>query len=164
MNSWRKLWCNICTLNLGPHALPFSQINHLWLSQQIWASSLLPCSASFACCRHACLCKQNLKCAQARCQLSEAQSGIVGHVHGEHSGDHNHQDFSKVLRCESEAYCNTNGRRTAIQMGGVLTMFPFPPSVGAPKALQYKLEAYCNTNWRRIAIQIGGALRCFFEK
>ena len=101
-------------------------------------------------------CKQNRKCAQARCQLSEAGSGIVGHVHGEHSGDHNHQDFSKVLRCEWEAYCNRNGRRSAIQMGGVLTIFPFPPSVGAPKALQYKLEAYC--------IQIGGVLRYFFEK
>ena len=23
---WRKLWCNICTLNLGPHALPFSRV------------------------------------------------------------------------------------------------------------------------------------------
>ena len=24
---WRKLWCNICTLNLGPHALPFHECN-----------------------------------------------------------------------------------------------------------------------------------------
>ena len=53
----------------------------------------------------------------------------------------------KVLRYKWEAYCNTNGRRTAMQMG-VLTVFPFPQSVGAPKVLQYKLEAYCNTNWR----------------
>ena len=45
----------------------------------------------------------------------------------------------------------TNGRHIAIQMGGVLTDFPFPQSVGAMKALQYKLEAYCNTNWRCIA-------------
>ena len=95
-------------------------------------------------------CKQNLKCAQARCQLSEAESGIVGHVHGEHSGDHNHQDFAKVLRCE---LAGVNGRRTAIQMGGVLTIFPFPPSVGAPKetatqiggVLQYKLDLHCDT-------------------
>ena len=71
---------------------------------------------------------------------------------GEHSGDHNHQDFPKstaiqmggVLQYKGEAYCDTNG--------GVLTVFPFPQSVGAPKALQYKLEAYCNTNGRRIAI------------
>ena len=34
--------------------------------------------------------------------------------------------FPKVLRYKWEAYCNTNGRRTAIQMGGVLTVFPFP--------------------------------------
>ena len=51
--------------------------------------------------------------------------------------------FPKVLRYKWEAYCNTNGGRTAIQMGGVLTVFPFPQSVGAAKALQYK---YCNTN------------------
>ena len=72
---------------------------------------------------------------------------------GEHSGDHNHQDFLKmVLRCRWEAYCNSKGRRAAIQVGEVLTVFTFPQSVGAPKALQYKLEAYCNTNGRRIAI------------
>ena len=33
--------------------------------------------------------------------------------------------FPKVLRYKWEPYCNTNGRRTAIQMGGVLTLFPF---------------------------------------
>ena len=71
---------------------------------------------------------------------------------GEHPGDHNHQDFPKVLQYKWEAYCNTDGGRTAIQMGGVLTTFPFPQSVGAPEVLRYKLEAYCNTNGRRIAI------------
>ena len=63
--------------------------------------------------------------------------------YGEHSGDHNHQDFPKstaiqmggVLQYKWEA-------RPAIQMGGVLTVFPFPQSVGAPKV-------FCNTNWRR---------------
>ena len=60
--------------------------------------------------------------------------------------------FPKVSRYKWEAYCNTNGRRTAIQMGGVLTVFPFPQSVGAPKVLRYKWEAYCNTNGRCIAI------------
>ena len=72
---------------------------------------------------------------------------------GEHSGDHNHQDFPKstaiqmggVLRYKWEAYCDTNGRSTdsislsskrrgtkstAVQIGGVL---------------QYKWEAYCDT-------------------
>ena len=28
--------------------------------------------------------------------------------------------FPKALRCKWEAFCNTHGRRTAIQMGGVL--------------------------------------------
>ena len=53
--------------------------------------------------------------------------------------------FPKVLRYEWEAYCNANWRRTAIQMGGVLTVVPFPQSAGA-------LEAYCNTTWRCVAI------------
>ena len=60
--------------------------------------------------------------------------------------------FPKVLRYKWEVYCNTNGRRTAIQMGGVLTVFPFPQSVGAPKVLQYKSEAYSDINGRCIAI------------
>ena len=57
-------------------------------------------------------------------------------------------------RCDTDgrAYCNTNEGRTAIQMGGVLTVALFPQSAGAPKALQYTLEAYLNTNWRCIAI------------
>ena len=72
---------------------------------------------------------------------------------GEHSGDHNHQDFPKsiaiqmggVLQYKWEAYCDTNGRSTdsislsserrgtrstAVQIGGVL---------------QYKWEVYCDT-------------------
>ena len=60
--------------------------------------------------------------------------------------------FPRVLRYKWEACCNTNWRRTAIQMGGVLTLVPFPQSVGAPKAPQYKLEAYSNTNLRCIVI------------
>ena len=47
--------------------------------------------------------------------------------------------FPKVLRYKWEPYCNTNGRRTGIQMGGVLTVYPSPQSVEAPKVLQYKL-------------------------
>ena len=57
-----------------------------------------------------------------------------------------------VLRHKWEAYCNTNGRRTAIQMGGVLIVFPFLRAQGTQFVLQYKLEAYCSTNWRCIAI------------
>ena len=52
--------------------------------------------------------------------------------------------FPKVLRYKWEAYCDTNERRTVIQMGEVLTVFPFPHSLGSPEVLQYKLEAYCN--------------------
>ena len=53
--------------------------------------------------------------------------------------------FPKVLRYKWEAYRNTNGRRIAIQMGRVLTAFPFPQSVRALEVLRYKWEAYCNT-------------------
>ena len=40
----------------------------------------------------------------------------------------------------------TNGRHTAVQMGGVL---------------RYKWEAYCGTNGRHTAVQMGGVLRHF---
>ena len=33
--------------------------------------------------------------------------------------------FSKVLPVQWEAYCGTNGRRTAVKIGGVLRRFPF---------------------------------------
>ena len=50
----------------------------------------------------------------------------------------------------------TNGRRTAVQIGGVLhstdwrctAAFPFLRSSEASKAQRYKWEAYCGTNWR----------------
>ena len=72
---------------------------------------------------------------------------------GEHPGDHNHQD-PKSLRYKREAYCDTNGRRTAIQRGEVLTVSPFSQSqprgtksiaVQIGGVLQYKLEVYCDT-------------------
>ena len=59
--------------------------------------------------------------------------------------------FPKVLRYKWEAHCNINGRRIVMQMGGVLTVFPFPQSEGAPEVLQYNLEVYCDTNRRCIA-------------
>ena len=58
--------------------------------------------------------------------------------------------FPKVLRCEWEACCNT-----AIQMGGVLTVFPFSRAYGPRK--------YCNTNWKRTATKIAGVLRYSFR-
>ena len=56
-----------------------------------------------------------------------------------------------VLQYKWEAYCNTSGRRTVIQMGGVLRVFPFPQARGHRK--------YCN-----ISIQSGGILQCFIGK
>ena len=48
---------------------------------------------------------------------SSGASGQVSPNYGEHPGDHNHQDFPKSAAIQWEAYCNTNGGRTAIQMG-----------------------------------------------
>ena len=48
-----------------------------------------------------------------------------------------------VLQYVWEAYFDTNGRRTAIQMGGALKCFPFLRAQWHRK--------HCNTNWRRIA-------------
>ena len=70
---------------------------------------------------------------------------------------------AKVLQYKWEAYCNTNGgvhcdtngRRTATQMGGVLKYFPFLRAQWHRK--------HCNTNWRRTAIQIGCVLQYFLE-
>ena len=71
---------------------------------------------------------------------------------GKSSGDPNPQYFSKstavqmggVLPYKWEAYCSTNGRRTA--------GFPFLRSLAARKARRYKWGAYCRTNWRCTAV------------
>ena len=63
--------------------------------------------------------------------------------------------FPKVLPYKWGAYCRTNGRRTAVQMGGVLQSFPFfeAQKPGKCTAIQmggvlpYKLEVYCRTFW-----------------
>ena len=68
------------------------------------------------------------------------------------SGDPNPQYFSKstavqmggVLPYKWEAYCSTNGRRTA--------GFPFLRSLEARKVLPYKWGPYCRTNWRCTAV------------
>ena len=60
--------------------------------------------------------------------------------------------FSQVLPYKWEAYCSTNGRRTAVQMGGVLLGFPFlrlrsqeGRAMQMGGVLPYKLEVYCRT-------------------
>ena len=68
------------------------------------------------------------------------------------SADPNPQYFSKstavqmggVLPYKWEAYCSTNGRRTA--------GFPFLRSLEARKVRRYKWGAYCRTNWRCTAV------------
>ena len=68
------------------------------------------------------------------------------------SGDPNPQYFSKstavqmggVLPWKWEAYCSTNGRRTA--------GFPFLRSLEAGKVWRYKWGGYCRTNWRCTAV------------
>ena len=58
--------------------------------------------------------------------ISCSMSLIFRAIFGEHPGDHHHQDFPKSAAMQiMEAHCDTNGRRTVIQMGGVLTVFPF---------------------------------------
>ena len=52
--------------------------------------------------------------------------------------------FPKVLPYKWEAYCSTNGRRTA--------GFPFLRSLEARKVRRYKWGAYCRTNWRCTAV------------
>ena len=52
--------------------------------------------------------------------------------------------FPKVLPYKWEAYCSTNGRRTA--------EFPFLRSLEARKVWRYKWGAYCRTNWRCTAV------------
>ena len=62
----------------------------------------------------------------------------------------------KVLPYKWGAYCRTIGRRTAVQMGGVLPGFPFLRSLEARKVRRYK--------WGRTAVQIGGVLPYFLDK
>ena len=57
-------------------------------------------------------------------EYSRKITGKVLEFFPESPGDHNHQEFPKK-HCNTNHYCNTNGRCTAIQMGGVLIVFPF---------------------------------------
>ena len=60
-------------------------------------------------------------------------------------------ELSKVLLYKWEGYCRTNGRRTALQMGGALLGFPSRLRREEGTAMQmggvlpYKLEVYCST-------------------
>ena len=73
-------------------------------------------------------------------------------VYQKSSGDPNPQYFSKstavqmggVLPYKWEAYCSTNGRRTA--------GFPFLRSLEARKVRRYKWGVYCRTNGRCTAV------------
>ena len=81
----------------------------------------------------------------------EVRQSVLHYIQ-KRSGDPNPQYFSKstavqmggVLPYKWEAYCSTNGRRTA--------GFPFLRSLEARKARRYKWGAYCRTNWRCIAV------------
>ena len=64
--------------------------------------------------------------------------------------------FPKVLPYKWGAYCRTNGRLTAVQMGGVLQGFPFFEA--------WKPGKYGDTNGGRTAVQIGGVMPYFLEK
>ena len=64
--------------------------------------------------------------------------------------------FPKVLPYKWGAYCRTNGRRTAVQMGGVLQGFPFFEALKPGK--------YSDTNGGRTAVQMGGVLPYFLDK
>ena len=61
--------------------------------------------------------------------------------------------FSKALLYKWEAYCRTNGRRTAKQMGGVLLGFPFFKAS--------KPGRHSDRNGGRTAVQIGDVLQYF---
>ena len=62
------------------------------------------------------------------------------------SGDPTPSTFSKVLRAQWEEHCRTNGRHTAVQMGGVLLGF----SVFKAK----KPGSYSDANGGRTTVQI----------
>ena len=55
-----------------------------------------------------------------------------------------------------EAYCGTNERRTAVQIGRVLRPFPFFKA--------WKPARHSITNGARSAVQIGGVLQCCSDK
>ena len=60
--------------------------------------------------------------------------------------------FPKVLPYKWGVDWRTNGRRLAVQIGGVLQGFPFLRSFEARKVRRYKWGAYCRTNWRCTAV------------
>ena len=63
----------------------------------------------------------------------------------------------------SQRYCETNARRLAIQMFGVLRYkWEEYWSISLSRAQWH--QKHCNRNWRRIAMQIEGVLQYFFEK
>ena len=66
---------------------------------------------------------------------------------------------SKVLPYKWEAYCRTNGRRTAVQMGGVLQYkwevycwVSLSSRLRSQEGPAIQMGAYCRTNWRCTAV------------
>ena len=57
----------------------------------------------------------------------------------------------KYRRYKWEVYCGTNGRRTAVQIGGVLLRFPFSKALKPARHSVTNGGAYCGTNWRSTA-------------
>ena len=78
---------------------------------------------------------------------------LIREVSQKLSGDPTPSTFSKVLPYQSwqcEAYRRANGRHTALQIGCVLTGFPFfkAHKPGQAREVQlHKWGAYCRTNW-----------------
>ena len=87
----------------------------------------------------------------------EAQSSAnklqVQAKHGEHPGDHNHQDFPKstvmqmggVLQYKWEARCDTNGRSTDSVSISLAPRGTKSTAILIGGVLQYKWEVYCDT-------------------
>ena len=97
-------------------------------------------------------------------QNFEAKFGEhFGEIFGNFVSNFDPSTFSKVLPYKWEAYCRTNGRRTALQMGAVLLGFPFSPRLRSHEGpaiqmgavLPYKLEVYCHMSSRRVGVPKG---------
>ena len=54
------------------------------------------------------------------------------------------QETKIGFQCKLGACCDTNGRRTPIEMGGALRVVSFPQRSGVPKVLQHQLALYCS--------------------
>ena len=84
-------------------------------------------------------------------------SNVHSALRQELSGTHNHWYLLKsIAGTKWEAYCGTNRRRIAVQIGGVLRRFPFSE---AQKPARHSV-----TNGARTAVQIRGVLPVLFRQ